>query len=346
MTVRSKSSQVSRPATGWCNHERGSRLGLSGYLTRFFIASPLTPLFLLAALALGLIALFALPREEEPQISVPMVDIFVAADGLKAEDAVKLVTEPLETIVKAINGVEQSTPNTVDDRVVVTARFLVGTSPDNAILRVHEKIRANYDRIPTGIPEPLIVGRGIDDVAIVTLTLSPKPGVTRDRGQWSLPLWPKTCRSNSPSSKTSGLSYIVGGRPDQIRVEPDPERLSLYGITLAQLIDKVQEANRAFLAGRVRDNNRSLSVEAGQTLQGIPDVGLLLLSARDGRPVYVRDVANVAVGAKPLEHGPGSSRGRRMVRWNALRLSRLLLPSAPEPTLSSFPSVSCTGLPS
>ena len=102
------------------------RLGLSGYLTRFFIASPLTPLFLLASLALGLIALFALPREEEPQISVPMVDIFVSADGLKAEDAVKLVTEPLETIVKAINGVEHVYSNTVDDRVVVTARFYVG----------------------------------------------------------------------------------------------------------------------------------------------------------------------------------------------------------------------------
>ena len=277
------------------------RLGLSGYLTRFFITSPLTPLFLLAAVALGLIALFALPREEEPQISVPMVDIFVAADGLKADDAVKLITEPLETIVKAINGVEHVYSNTVDDRVVVTARFLVGTSPDNAILRVHEKVRANYGRIPTGIPEPLIVSRGIDDVAIVTLTLAPKPGVTwiDDSGLY---LMAKDLQVELAKLENVGLSYIVGGRPDQIRVEPDPERLSLYGITLAQLVDKVQEANRAFLAGRVRDNNRSLSVAAGQTLQGIPDVGLLLLSARDGRPVYVRDVANVVVGAKPLEH--------------------------------------------
>ena len=99
-----------------------------------------------------------------------------------------------------------------------------------------------------------------------------------------------------------GLSYIVGGRPDQIRIEPDPEKLSLYGITLAQLVDKVREANRAFLAGHVRENNRALSVAAGQTLQGISISDFLLLSARDGRPVYVRDVANVVVGAKPLEH--------------------------------------------
>jgi multidrug efflux pump subunit AcrB len=153
------------------------RLGMAGALTRAFITSPLTPLFLIAALAFGLLALFALPREEEPQISVPMVDILVRADGLRADDAVKLVTEPLEVIVKGIDGVEHVYSQTGDDSVLVTARFLVGTSADAAVLRVHDKIRANMDRIPVGIPEPQIVGRGIDDVAIVslTLTLTPTP---------------------------------------------------------------------------------------------------------------------------------------------------------------------------
>ena len=111
------------------------KLGLAGHLTRAFIASPLTPLFLLAAFALGLVALVTLPREEEPQISVPMVDIHVEANGLKAEDAVKLVTEPLETIVKSIDGVEHVYSQTEDDGTVVTARFLVGTNADAAILR-------------------------------------------------------------------------------------------------------------------------------------------------------------------------------------------------------------------
>ncbi len=120
-----------------------SRLGNAGGLTRSFIASPLTPLFLLAALALGLVALATLPREEEPQISVPMVDIHVAANGLKAEDAVKLVTEPLETIIKGIDGVEHVYSQTVDDGALVTARFKVGTSSDAAVLRVHDKVRAS-----------------------------------------------------------------------------------------------------------------------------------------------------------------------------------------------------------
>ena len=151
--------------------------GIAGWLTKAFISSPLTPLLLLASIALGLLALFALPREEEPQISVPMVDIHVRANGLKAEDAVKLVTEPLETIIKSINGVEHVYSQTQDDGALVTARFMVNTNADTAILRIHEKIRANYDRIPFGIPEPLIVARGIDDVAIVSVTLTPKPQV-------------------------------------------------------------------------------------------------------------------------------------------------------------------------
>ena len=294
-------------------------LGLSGSLTKAFIGSPLTPLFLLAAFALGLVALVALPREEEPQISVPMVDIFVRTDGLKAEDGVRLVTEPLETIVKAINGVEHVYSNTLDDQVLVTARFLVGTKSDDAILRVHEKIRANMGRIPTGIPEPLIVGRGIDDVAIVTLTLAPKAeaaGRYQDNGLYRLA---DNLLIELAKLDDVGLSYIVGGRPDQIRVEPDPEKLSLYGVTLSQLIAKVKDANRSFQAGRIRDRNQSIAVSAGQTLRGIPDIGLLLISTRDGRPVYVRDVASVVVGAKPLDGRLGISARLHQASWSAYR---------------------------
>ena len=158
-------------------HEQS--LGIAGRLTQAFIQSALTPLFILAALAAGLVALTSLPREEEPQISVPLVDITIQAPGLRAEDAVKLVTEPLEVIVKGINDVEHVYSQTSDDQVMVTARFVVGTEAEDAILRVHDKVRANMSKIPVGIPEPLIVGRGIDDVAILTLTLTAETGSRR-----------------------------------------------------------------------------------------------------------------------------------------------------------------------
>ncbi len=277
-------------------------LGLAGRLTAATIRSPLTPLFLLTALAVGLIALLVIPREEEPQISVPMVDIMVRADGLKGPDAVELVTKPLEAIVKAINSVEHVYSQTQDDRVTVTARFLVGTRSDDAILRVHEKIRANYDRIPIGIPEPLIVGRGINDVAIVVVTLSPRPEAAARWTDKDLYQLADQLRAELTKVDNVGLSYISGGSPQQIRVEPDAEKLSLYGVTLQQLVAKVRDANRSFLAGSVRDGGQVRSVAAGQTLAGIPDIGLLLVTTRDNRPVYVRDVATVEIGPSPVEH--------------------------------------------
>jgi multidrug efflux pump subunit AcrB len=277
-------------------------LGISGRLTRATIRSPLTPLFLLAAIAMGLIALIVIPREEEPQISVPMVDIRVNADGLKAPDAAELVTKPLETIVKAIDGVEHVYSQSEDDRVMVTARFLVGTKAEDAILRVHEKIRANMDRIPVGIPEPLVVGRGINDVAVVTLTLSPKPHAAARWTDKDLYELADKLRTELTKVENVGLTYISGGSPQQIRVEPSPEKLALYGITLQQLVAKVREANRSFLAGQVRDAGITRAVAAGQTLSGVPDIGLLLITARDGRPVYVNDVASVVIGPSPMEH--------------------------------------------
>lgn len=268
--------------------------GTAGGLTRAFIASPLTPLFLVAALAFGLVALLTLPREEEPQISVPMVDIFVRADGLKADDAVKLVTEPLEMIVKGIDGVEHVYSQTHDDQVMVTARFIVGTSSDAAVLRVHDKVRANMDRIPVGVPEPLIVGRGIDDVAIVTLTLSPKPEAAANMTANDLTRIARELRTEISKIDNVGLTYLVGDAGEIIRVNPSPEKLALYGVTLQQLAAKVSGANKAFPAGRVRNQGEQIDIVAGETLGSPDQIGNLLLTSRDNRPIYVRDVADVA----------------------------------------------------
>jgi multidrug efflux pump subunit AcrB len=269
-----------------------AKLGLAGALTRAFIASPLTPLFIIAALAVGLVALISLPREEEPQISVPLVDIHISAPGLKAPDAVKLVTEPMETIVKGINGVEHVYSQTEDDGAMVTVRFVVGTPADAAILRVHDKVRANMDRIPVGIPEPLIVGRGIDDVAIVSMTLSPKPAHPEISAN-DLTRITRALRAEVAKVPDVGLTYLVGEVPEAIRVNPDPERLALYGVTLQQLAGKVQSANRSNKAGSLLADGQMVDLVVGETLTSPDQIGALLVTTRDGRPVYVSDVADV-----------------------------------------------------
>src|SRR5690606_16957718 len=188
-----------------------------------------------------------------------------------------------------------------DDGALVTARFEVGTDSDAAMLRVHEKVRANMDRIPVGIPEPLIVGRGIDDVAIVVVTLRP---TAQAAGRWTandLTRLVRELQVEVSKLPDIGLTYIVGEQPEQFRVEPDPERLSLFGITLQQLAAKVEGTNRSFRIGTIRDDGGQHPVIAGQTLQTLPEIGNLLLTARDGRPVYVRDVADMVLATTPAE---------------------------------------------
>ncbi len=268
-------------------------LGLSGRLTRASIRSPLTPLILLAAIAVGLLALMSIPREEEPQISVPMVDIMVAAPGLRAPDAVELIGKPLEAIVKSVAGVEHVYTFADDNQVMVTARFDVGTDPDSAAIRIHEKIRANYDRIPAGIGEPLIQTRGINDVPSLVLTLSPRPGAA---GQWTdQALFEIAGKLRTEVAKVDnvGLTFIVGGRPQEIRVEPDPARLAQHGVSLGVLMNTIRQANRAFPAGQVRNGGQAVDVTAGRTLANATQIGLLALPSNRGESVYVRDVARV-----------------------------------------------------
>ncbi len=274
------------------------RLGLSGGITKATIQSPLTPLFLLTAIALGLLALFTIPREEEPQISVPLVDITVRADGLRAPDEVELVTKPLETIVSGIDGVEHVYSQTQDDSVLVTARFEVGTDPDDAITRIHEEIAANINRIPAGIPEPHIVARGISDVPIAVITLSPEASVADRWNDQALYQIADELQSELIKVEDVGLTFIVGGRPQEIRVAPDPGRLSLYGVPLSSVIDAVRNANRSFPGGDLRGRSETSSAVIGRTLDEPSDIGLLTVRAADGRTVYLRDVAEVSMAPR------------------------------------------------
>lgn len=274
------------------------KLGVSGALTAGTIGSPLTPLFLLTALALGLLALFTIPREEEPQISVPLVDISVRADGLRAPDAVELITKPLETIVKGVEGVEHVYSQTEDDRVLVTARFLVGTDPDDAIIRIQQELSANYDRIPVGVPAPQIVARGVNDVPIMVITLAPGAAAADRWDDSALYRVADELQSELMKVEDVGLTFIVGGRPQEIRVAPDPGRLALYGVPLGRVIDAVRNANRAFPGGDLRGREGTSSTVIGETLSDPSEIGLLTVQSADGRSVYIRDVAEVTLGAR------------------------------------------------
>ncbi|MFC6197902.1 efflux RND transporter permease subunit [Ponticaulis profundi] len=268
---------------------------ISGSITRATIRSPLTPLFLLAALAVGLVALLTIPREEEPQISVPMIDILVSAPGLTAPDVVEQVAKPLEDVVTAIPDVDHIYSQSRDDSALVMVRFDVGTDPDDAVLRVHEKLRANLDRMPPGVPMPMVVGRGINDVPIVTLTLSPE--------EWTGDVWTDTAlrmladelKNELIKVEDVGLTSLIGGRALELRIEPDIGALTGYGIPLQTLSQAVSQASNAFPAGPARQDGSSLIVQAGSRFDSINAIQRLELRGAAGETVYLADVARVSV---------------------------------------------------
>ena len=273
------------------------KLGISGRITRASIASPLTPLFLLAAMLVGLMATIIIPREEEPQISVPMVDIRVAAPGLSAADNVELVAKPLESIVKSIDGVEHVYTQADDHGVMVTARFLVGSNPEAAATRVDEKIKANIDRIPAGIPAPQITTRGVSDVPIVVLTLTPKPGAA---GLWNdQTLYNLATKLRTEVAKVDdvGITFIAGGQREAIRVIPDPAKLAAARVPLSSVLEAIGQGGRSFPAGSIREGGQALAITAGQPLGSAEEVRGLTVRSAIGAPVLLGDVARVEQGA-------------------------------------------------
>ena len=289
------------PAVGTAN------LGISGRLTRATIQSPLTPLMLLAAILVGLLAILTIPREEEPQISVPMVDLMVAAPGLSASDAVELVAKPLETIVKSVDGVEHVYTQAEDDGVMVTARFLVGSNPEDAVVRINERLSANMDKLPIGIAPPQVTVRGISDVPIVVLTLTPDAGAP---GQWdeqTLLALATRLRTEVAKVDDVGLTFLVGGKQEQLRITPDTARLGLHGVSLGALIEAAGQANRSFPLGMIRDGGQATAVVAGQTVRSPADLGAVTVRSTNGQAVYLRDVASI-------EQGPSDDQSRAW-RW-------------------------------
>jgi len=268
--------------------------GLSGRITRATIASPLTPLFLLAAILVGLIATVTIPREEEPQIKVPMVDIRVAAPGLSAADGVELAGKPLEQIVKSIDGVEHVYTQAEDHGVMVTARFAVGQDPEAAATRVDEKIKANIDKIPAGVLPPQITVRGISDVPILVLTLTPKGAGWDERSLYTLAT---KLRTEVAKVDDVGLTFITGGQREAIRVIPDPARLSAAHVPLSSVMEAVRQGGRSFPAGNVREDGAALAVTAGAPLTSADELRRLTVRSAGGAPVLLGDVARVEQGA-------------------------------------------------
>ncbi|MCG7928532.1 MAG: efflux RND transporter permease subunit [Candidatus Thiodiazotropha lotti] len=276
-----------------------AHLGIAGRTARFFIQSPLSPLFFLAMMLMGLLGLIITPRQEDPQISVPMVDIFVQYPGAAADQVSALAIEPLERIMSEIPDIKHVYSASQRGGGVVTLEFEVGEEMGPSLVKVNDKIDSNMDLIPPGVMPPLVKAKGIDDVPVVTLTLWSKdldrdgiPDV--DDGQ--LRMLGHDVLQTLKELPDTGNGFVVGGRREQVTIEVFPERLAGYGISLDQVANTIRTANAEQMAGGVEAGSTHFSVVTGSFLKHAEDINRLVVGTHNDVPVYVHDIARVKQG--------------------------------------------------
>jgi multidrug efflux pump subunit AcrB len=271
--------------------EKGRRWGLAGRVASAFVESPLTPLLLIAFFLVGTLGMLVTPREEDPQISVPMVDILVAYPGASAEEVNHLISEPLERLMSEISGVKHVYSMSREGLSMVTVRFEVGEQMEPSLVKLFSKLQSHMDVIPKGVLPPLVKPKSIDDVPIVTVTLSSNaldPVQLRKLGL--------DVELRLKSLRNTGQSFVTGGSLQQVRIEIDPSKIAAYGLTLGQVAQAINAANQHLPAGDVIDGNRWFNVYTGEFLKNAAEIGDLIVALQQNRPVYLRDIAAIRDG--------------------------------------------------
>ncbi|MBK7930130.1 MAG: efflux RND transporter permease subunit [Bryobacterales bacterium] len=274
------------------------KLGTAGRIANAFMHSPLTPLFIASALAAGLFSLINLPREEEPQIIVPMIDVFVGMPGATAREVEERVTKPMEKLLWEIPGVEYVYSTSSPGGALAIVRFKVGEDEENAIVRLNQKMHANFDLIPPGATPPLVKPRSIDDVPILALTLHGK-------GYDDYRLRSLAAQVHDTIKQTPEVSAVtlLGGQRRQVKVTLDVTRLAGYSVAPGQVYQALVGSNRRLSSGKLSAADREFILEAGDFLRTADDVRAVVIAVANGKPVYVRDVAVVEDGGEePVQY--------------------------------------------
>lgn len=266
--------------------------GIAGAIASAFIDSKLTPLFVVASILLGLASILLLPREEEPQIIVPMVDVIVGMPGANAGEVAERVTRPMEKLLWEIPGVEYLYSMSGPGESLVIVRFQVGTNVENSLVLLNQKLQMNTDRIPHGVSSPLIKPRSIDDVPILALTFH-----SSRYDHQTLRAVAAQVDDRVKGATSIAETRLIGGARRALRVLLDPAALAARGLTPAGIIPLLQQSNRQTTAGGIPANNTEVMVETGGFLKTAEEVKSVVIGVSGGKPIYLRDVAQVVDGA-------------------------------------------------
>ena len=301
--------------------------GIAGRVARAFVDSKLTPLIIIASVLLGVFAVLLLPREEEPQIKVPMVDVLVSMPGFSAKEVEERATRPMEKLLWEIPGVEYIYSTSSEGQSLVIVRFKVGEEMERSLVKLNQKLQSNFDKIPHGVSQPLIKARTIDDVPILCLTF-------HSAHYDHLTLRRLVAQVDDAVKQVPQVAEttLIGGAHRQVRVLLDPAKLASRNLSPAGLIPMLQQANRQFTAGELTSNNKEVVIETGAFLTNARDVGNVVVGVFGGKPVYLRDVADIVDGAEePSQYvffGIGAAKGTTANDQPAVTLSIAKRPGA------------------
>jgi len=269
-----------------------AKYGFAGRMASLFIDSKLTPIIVAASLLLGFFAVLMLPREEEPQIKVPMIDIMVGLPGASAREIENRITRPMEKLLWEIPGVEYLYSTASPGGNLTIVRFKVGEDLEKSLVKLNQKLQTNFDRLPIGVSQPLVKPRTIDDVPVLALTFH------SDRYDHStLRRIATQVDDTIKSIPEVAETTVIGGTHRHIRVQLDPQRLASRHLSAAGIIPLLQQANTQTHSGALAYDNQETLLQTGEFFRDARDVGMLVLGVFNGAPVYLRDVATITDAA-------------------------------------------------
>ena len=268
-------------------------LGVAGRFAKMWIGSKLTPLIISGSMLLGLFAVWKLPREEEPQIIVPMVDVFVQMPGASSREVEERVTKPMEKLLWEIPGVEYVYSTSSPGMSLVIVRFLVGQDEEKSMVRLNQKLNANLDLIPPGASPPLVKPRSIDDVPILALTLWSKR-----YGDFELRRIAAQVDDAIKQTPDVSTVTLIGGQRREIGITLDAARLSAYNLSPLQVLGALGVSNRRTRSGEFASGNQQYLIETGEFLRTSEDVNRVVAGLVNNKPIFVRDVARVTDGGE------------------------------------------------
>ena len=261
-------------------------MGISGRIAQSFLRSKLTPLITIASLAVGLLGILATPREEEPQISVPMIDVIAALPGASPRETENLLARPLEQRMLEIPGVDHVYAMSGDGYAMVTVRFKVGEDQERSVTRVQAKLAGAMDQAPAGALTPIVKPHSIDDVPVLALTLHAREYDANTLRQVAVHL-----EDEIRTVPDVAEAFVIGGQPRQIRVTLDAARLAASGVTPGEVAMALKGANARLLAGELSATDQVYRIDVGTPLSTPADVASVVVAVRGGAPVYLRNVA-------------------------------------------------------